>query len=149
MKKLTPQQIAQKWADKTAGATNLLQAGVMAVTENPAQKAAQRAQFWIDQLNRSFQEQTWQRGLANVTLSDWQQAMILKGIPVIADRVRKAQPKYQAFISAYLTWYQGTVAPQLASMPRGNIDQNIQRATLVIRASASMKGKFKNVVMSR
>lgn len=143
MKRISSAQIAQKWADKTAAATDQLKNGVMAVDKAPSFSAVEQAQVWIDKLNQSFREQTWQDALTAVTLQDWQNAMITKGIPVIADRVRKAVGKYQKFIDAYMNWFKLNVQPQLDSTPRGTLEQNISRATLVIRASAAMRGKFK------
>lgn len=143
MRRISSAQIAQKWADKTAGATDQLKAGVMAVTTAPSQAAIAQAQVWIDKLNEAFRNNVWQEALNRVTLNDWQQAMINKGIPVIADRVRKAIGKYQTFIESYMNWFRNNVQPQLDGSPRGSLETNIARATLVIRASASMRGQFR------
>ena len=70
----------------------------------------------------------WAARTASVTLPQWQDAMINKGIPRIASGAQAAQPKFQAFMSSLLPYIENGKA-QLANTPRGNLQQNIARMT--------------------
>lgn len=141
-RRLTPGQIARKWQEKTSAATNDVKIGVMAVERSPTEAAAAKAEEWISGLNRAYREGIWQRALGRVTLQAWQQAMIEKGIPVIADRVRRATPKYQRFAEAWANYMQSVMA-QLQQMPRGTLEQNLARSAFVIRQAAAARGRFR------
>lgn len=135
---LTPDQIAQKWATNLANSTNNIRAGVLAVRTSPTERAAQRADAYVQGVQQAVQSGRWQAGLRQVTLQMWQDAMIRKGLPIIADRARQAIPAVTQFMLVWLQW-QEQFRSTLEQMPRGNLEQNIARAVAVIRHNAEFK----------
>jgi hypothetical protein len=130
-----PAAVAAKWAANLAGATQSITSGVNSVTVAPGQAAARQAQVW--QANTVAAAQKWQTNVAAVSLNTWQQDMINKGIPRIASGAQAAQPKMQQAMSKLLPFIQSQVN-QLP--PRGNLQQNIARATQMMNAMAKFPG---------
>ena len=132
MKNISPAQMAQKWVDRLGAATANIREGVMAVTEAPGAKAAERKQAYIDGVMRSADK--WAENTAAVSLQAWQQAMIKKGIPIIATRAADAKDKFTRFMTAWMG-FQQMLQQELRGMPRGTLDQNIARAVHVMRSA--------------
>ena len=104
----TPDVIAQKWATRLSAANPEITAGVNAVTQAPGQKAAQRVDVWLANLQRSRDK--WVRNVGAVSLNQWQQTMITKGIPRISSGATAAIPKMTAFMGQWLTYLQANKA---------------------------------------
>ena len=94
--------VAQKWATNLSNATTSITNGVNAVSTAPGQLAAAQANKWITRLQAS--QAKWARNVSAVSLADWKNAMINKGIPRIATGAQAAQPKFQAFMTQFLTY---------------------------------------------
>lgn len=119
----TAEQAAQNWATKLAGATQRIQQGVQGVTVSPGQLAAKQAGVWA--ANTQAAQAKYARNVGNVSLQSWQDATLNKGLQRIASGAQAAQPKMQAFMTAFLPVVQSAVA----SLPaRGTFDQNVQRS---------------------
>lgn len=135
MSSLTPDQIAQKWATNLAGATETIKAGIQAVSVAPGQAAARQAQAYIQGVQAA--QQKWQRNVSAVSLAEWQQATIDKGVNRIATGAQAAQPKMQSFLVKLLPYQQNLKG----SLPaRGGLEANIARMDAWVRGMA----KFQN-----
>lgn len=135
MSSLTPDQIAQKWATNLAGATETIKAGIQAVSVAPGQAAARQAQAYINGVQAA--QQKWQRNVSSVSLAEWQQATIDKGVNRIATGAQAAQPKMQSFLVKLLPYQQNLKG----SLPaRGGLEANIARMDAWVRGMA----KFQN-----
>lgn len=134
----TPQQAAQNWANNLSAATTRIKAGVQAVTVSPTSKAAQAVDRQVAGVIAAAQSGKTANALNNVSLSDWQNAMINKGISRIASGAQAAQGKVQNFLTQFIPYVQAGVA-QLQTMPRGDLEQNIARATFMMRYNANFK----------
>lgn len=130
--------IARKWAQNLGASTSSIKAGVLATTTNPAQKAAQRADAYVSGVQQAVASGKWQRGLARTSLQSWQDAMVNKGLPRIASGASAATPKVQQFYDKWIP-HQQALQAKLASMPRGDLSTNIQRAVVAIEHNASFK----------
>lgn len=132
------EQIAAKWAERLGAATTQITQGVQAVTQSPMEKAAARAQAYLEGVQRAVSSGKYADNLRAVSLSDWKNAMINKGIPIIAQRAQQAKNKFRDFMVEWLS-FQASVAAQLQSMPRGTLEQNIQRAVFVMRQAKEFR----------
>lgn len=137
-----PASVANKWATRLGAATQAITDGVNAVTQAPGTKAAAQADVWLARLQASRDK--YVRNVSAVSLASWQQSMITKGVPRVSGGATAAIPKMTAFMQQFLPHVeQGRQA--LASMPRGTIDQNINRAVAMIRHNATFVRKPYNV----
>jgi hypothetical protein len=138
----TAAQVAQKWATNLAGSTASIQAGVQAVTVNPAQQAAAAVNQYLAGVQQAVADGSYVNGLSKVTLQSWQQAMLVKGVPRIASGATAAQPKFQAFMGSWLPYMQ-QLQQTLQATPRGDLQTNIQRAVTAMNFAAAYKGQGK------
>lgn len=130
-----PTTIAANWASRLAGSTQKITDGINAVSVAPGVAAARQKDVWLQ--NTQAAQAKWAKNVAGVSLSDWQQMTITKGVPRIASGAQAAQPKFQAFMTKFLPYVQSGKA---SLPPRGTLDQNINRAVAMMRHNA----KFSN-----
>ncbi len=135
---ISPQDAAAKWASNLSNATNAIKLGVQGVTTNPAQKAAAAVDQWAQGVQRAVANGSFVRGLSRVSLQDWQNAMLSKGVPRIATGAVAAKQKMTDFMSQWLPFMEQGKA-MLSSMPRGTLDQNIQRAVAIMQHNATFQ----------
>ena len=135
-----PAAVAAKWSKNLAGSTDSIRAGVQAVTQAPTAKAASRLDAYQAGVAQAVASGKMARRLNAVTLGDWQQAMLNKGVSRVAAGATAAQPKMAAFMAKWLP-YQDQLKQKLASMPRGDLQTNIQRAVTAIEHNAAFKGQ--------
>ena len=131
-------EVARKWTRNLSQATESIKQGVQAVTENPAEKAAARADAYAAGVQRAVTEGRYQRGLRKVTLADWQNAMLNKGLQRVAAGAANATPKVTAFMEKFLP-HQEQLKAKLRSMPRGDLQTNIARAIAAIEHNAQFR----------
>lgn len=127
-----PGTVAQRWATNLAGATGKMTDGINAVQTAPGVAAARQKQVWA--ANTAASVDKWASKTAAVSLQDWQQAMINKGVSRVASGATAAQPKMQAFLTKFLPFLDSAVA---GLPPRGNLEQNIARSAALIRKTAT------------
>lgn len=130
--------VAQKWLRNISGATQSITDGVNAVTVAPGQKAAQQMQLWLSRIQASAQK--WQRNVSAVSLSQWQNAMLTKGVPRIASGANANVDKVQAFMQQTLPYIANAKA-QVDAMPKGDLASGIARATAMITAMSKFSYK--------
>lgn len=138
MPKLTPQQIAAKWAQRLSGATNEIKDGVMNTKTAPSQSAIAKKDKFRQNLLASIDNGDWEAGLSRITLADWQKAMIDKGLGRIASGAQAAQGDFTSFMSELLP-YQEQVVQQIKSMPDLTLEDSIQRMSTMVRAMSQFK----------
>lgn len=134
----SPQEVAKRWADQLGAAGQKIRAGVEAVTESPMEKAAQRTDAWVAGVQRARDDGSYERGLRSVTLQQWKQAMIDKGLNRIGSGASAAVPKMTAFMTQFLPHVQAGVQ-MLQSRPRGDLSQNIGRMVAIVEHLASFR----------
>lgn len=120
---IDPATAAQNWVTGMQQSTSKITAGVQAVTVAPGQAAARQAQVWAQ--NTAAAQAKYAKNVAAVSLQDWQNAVLTKGVQRVASGATAAQGKMANAMSQIL--------PQIASIvqslpPRGTTDQNIARA---------------------
>jgi len=129
-----PVAVATKWSRNLAGATQSITDGVNSVTQAPGAKAAAQVTVWLSRLQAA--QDKWVRNTSAVTLQQWQNAMITKGIPRIASGATAAIPKMTQFMQQWLPFVDAG-AQQVRAMPNATIEDGILRAVAQIRYNAT------------
>lgn len=131
-----PNASAAKWAANLQNATQTITDGVNGVTIAPGIAAARQKDVWAQ--NTVAAKDKWSSRVAGVTLGSWQQSMIQKGIPRIAQGAVQAQPK----VASFLTQLMPAIAQVKSTLPpRGTLDQNIARSNQFIRGMSNFSYK--------
>ena len=131
----TPQDIAANWASRLAQSGDKITKGVQAVTVAPGQAAARQADVWAN--NTVASKDKWRTRVAGVTLQEWQQAIVNKGVPRIASGAQASQGKFADFMTRLLPHIDSVKGTLPA---RGTLDQNIDRMVRFSRGMAQFKG---------
>lgn len=138
MARVTPEQAAAKWSTRLQNSTTDMTTGVRGVTEAPGIAAARQKTLWVQRVTNSADK--WARRVSAVSLTDWQTAMIDKGIPRIAGGATAAVPKVTSFMQDFLPYVDQGVAA-IKNMPKGGVEQGIARAAAMIRHNAGYQRK--------
>lgn len=130
----TPQDAAAAWASRLASSTDKIKKGIESVSVAPGAAAARQKSAWVQ--NTTTAADKWAANVASVSLQDWQQAAINKGVNRIASGAQASQGKFEAFM--------GDLLPHIdrvkQGLPaRGNLDQNINRMVAFSKGMAAFK----------
>lgn len=134
----TPEQAGEKWGRRLSGATEDIRRGVAAVTVSPTEQAADAQDKMLARVTESIQNGKWARGLRRVSLNDWKEATLNKGIPRLATGVAAGTPKMVEFMRDFLPHVE-RVQAQVRAMPDLTLEDNIARATAAIRGMAAFE----------
>lgn len=138
MAKLTADQIVKKHADRLKQSTNEIATQVKAVQTAPGVKAAAKADKMRTNINLAIDSGRWGRRVSSVSLQDWQNAMITKGIPRISQGIDAAAPKVRAFFDEFLP-HLDKVQAEIKNMPDLTLEDGINRMVHVVRRNAEFK----------
>lgn len=120
---VSPEQAAADWVAGLSAKTAKIQANAQAVTVAPGQAAARQKTAYQQGVAANVDK--WARNVAAVSLAEWQQAFVQKGIPRIASGAQASQAKFASFMGRLLPY----VERGKGNLPaRGTFDQNVQRA---------------------
>jgi len=129
---LSPQDVANRWAQGLANATQKMTQSATNLTVSPTQQAADAMQTWIARLNDPKTQAKWQAKLRAVTLGQWQTAYTQKGIPRVSQGAQVARDsKMVPFFSKWLP-YEATGSQQVRQMPKATLQDRIARAVFMI-----------------
>lgn len=138
--KVTPEQLAEKWANRMKGSIEDIRRGVEAVTVAPGRQAAAKADKWQARLAEASTKAKWASRVGAVTLEEWQRKYIDKGLGRIASGVDASQDKMVAFASQLIA-YENRVLEQIAGLPDLTLEDSIRRATTWIREMSKLQIK--------
>lgn len=114
---INAQQFAANWAQGMNNATDKMRQGAQNVKTAPGVSALNAKEKmkarWLDSVNSG----KWGANVQAVTLQDWQQAYVQKGLPRIADGVRASQGKVQRFANEFLPFIQ-SLQQTVRAMPK-------------------------------
>lgn len=125
---------AARWAQQFGASGARWAAGVQSVTVAPGQLAARAKSLWLQNVTAAADR--FATNSAKVSLQDWQNATVTKGQPRLASGAQAAQPKVEAAFAKLFPAIQSAVN---ALPPRGDIEQNINRAGQFARAMHAYK----------
>lgn len=134
-----PTTLAANWSRNLSAAGDRMKAGASAVTTAPGQAAAAASSRWL--ANVTAAEGLFKKNVAAVSLADWQNAFINKGVQRVASGATAAQDKFAATLGKIIAAERSIVS----TLPsRGDVEQNIARSGDFIRKMHSAKGSFKS-----
>lgn len=140
MAKVTAAQWLDKWGTRLNAAGPYIKSGVQNVKTAPGVKAAAAQDLMLTNLTHAITSGLWAKRVSSVSLTDWQNAIINKGIPRIAQGVTAAQASKNPIITALLSAVDAA-AGEANALPRGGLEQNIQRAVTFMRSMAQKAPK--------
>lgn len=93
MARKTGAEWAAKWKKRTNAAGEEMRDGINAVSEAPGQKAAAKADKMLAGITEAITSGKWAKRVASVTLEEWRDAMLNKGVGRVSAGVENAMPK--------------------------------------------------------
>ena len=93
--------------------------------------------MWLAKLQAS--QAKWAKNVAAVSLGEWQQAMISRGIPAISAGVTAKQQNYANFAAKFYP-YLAQGKAKVDAMPKGSLQDGIARAVAMIQHNAAYTG---------
>lgn len=138
MVKVTAAEFAEKWGRKLKGATEDIRRGIEKVTEAPGEKAAAKVDKMKARLNEKIDDGTWARRVAGVSLSEWKEKALNKGIGRIAAGVDGAGNKMQEFAAEFLPHVERG-QEIINAMPDTTLEDAKARAVAMIDHNAKFK----------
>jgi hypothetical protein len=137
---MTAEQIAEKQVRRSQAATQDFKNGVNAVKESPTKKAAERVDAYLAGIQKAVADGSYVDGCNSVSLADWQAKTANKGAANYAPGVLAAQQTIADF-HQQRAQAQSAIDAELQSMPRGDIETNIQRSITQMRRMSEFKFK--------
>ena len=132
---MSANDVVAKWQKRTKAAAPEYQAGVNRVTVAPGEKAAQRQDAMLAGVQDAISSGRWARGVRAVTLEEWKNKAANVGTARIAAGVDAATSKMLPTFEKILTNVRGAQAA-ISSMPKGDLESNINRAVSYMRYMA-------------
>ena len=136
--KLTPQEFQEKHARNLKASVPDIRAGVLRVTDSPTEKAAAAQNKMLARLTEAVSSGKWAAGLRRVSLEEWKDKTLNKGIGRIAAGIDAAAPKVVAFATDLIA-FENTLMSRIETMPDLTLEDSIQRATEWIRGMAKFE----------
>ena len=139
MARVTAQQAAEKYRQRTAVATGDWTNGINRVTESPGVKAAAQADKWVQ--NTTQAKERFRANAGKVDLASWKASATAK-----ASRYQQGTEvgagKMERFMQDFLP-AQDQITSQVRAMPSTTPEQREQRALQQMRGTRALKGRFK------
>lgn len=137
---MTAEQIAEKQVRRAQGATQDYKNGVNSVKEAPGKKAAEAVDRYAAGIQKAIADGSYVDGCNSVSLSDWQARTVNKGAANYAPGIVAAQQTIADF-HQQRAQAQASIDAELQSMPRGDLETNLQRAMTQMRRMGEFKFK--------
>lgn len=131
-----------KWGTRLNGSGSYMKSGAQAVTVAPGTQAAAAQDRMLSNLTTAVTSGIWAKRVSSVTLQQWQNAYINKGIANVPAGVTQAQATKTQTITNLLTAVDAAAA-QAKSLPKGGIAQSIARASAFMTAMNQAKANIK------
>ncbi len=141
MAKLTPEQYAEKQARNLKNSLPDIRMGIERVSTAPGVAAAAAQTRMKDNLNRSIDDGRWAAKVRGVTLEEWKNAALNKGVDRIAAGIDQAHDK-QVQMAGRLLAAVDSSAAKANAMPKGTIQDSIARMTTFVEDMHKFKGKI-------
>lgn len=141
-KQLNASDVANKWAQGMSGAGQAYTQGTAAVQESPGVSALRNAQNYLNGVQRSYSDGTYQKGLQSFTLQDWSSACAAKGATRLGSGAQQAKGKMQSFFSGFIPALQ-SIQQTINAMPNGTFEERQAKSVAYQNATHQLKGQFR------
>lgn len=135
MTRVSPSEGAEKWASRTAGATQDMQRGIERVTVAPGQLAARQADKWHQKVTQA--KPKFAANVAAVPLEEWKRSAV-DGASRVASGVQAKKGKMERFTQEFYA-HLDRGAPSINAMPTTTIEQSIAKAGAQMRHNAAFR----------
>lgn len=140
MARVTPEEFAEKHNRRLKAALPDMEAGLKKVTEAPTAKAAAKQDKMKQRLLAKIDDGTWASRLKAVTLEEWREKAVSKGIPRVSAGIDAAQSKVRDFAAQLLPHIDAGKAA-IEKMPDITLEDSINRMATFIRHMSKFKKK--------
>lgn len=127
----------QRWQASSSSAQTRFTEGVQNTSKDPTALAAAQAQKMLTNVSEAVTSGRWSRRLQEVGKAGWQQATLAKASNY-GTGIQASGNKYQAGYTSFWN-YMTPYYNQLASMPKNNLGDSINRAVFWIQNSAGYR----------
>ena len=141
MAKLTPEEYAEKQARNLKNSLPDIRQGIERVSQAPGQAAARAQNRMKDNLNRAIDDGRWAQKVAGVTLEEWKNKALNKGVDRIGPCIDAAYNS-QVQMAGRLLSAVDQAASAARSMPKGTMQDSIARMTKFVTDMHNFKGKI-------
>jgi len=138
MSKLTAKEFQEKHARRLKASVDDMRKGVERVTESPTAAAAKKQDKMRSRILESIDNGKWAAGLNRVSLDEWKDKMITKGVTRVASGIDGAAAKVEAFASELLP-HIDSGQNKIKGMSDVTLEDNITRMTTFIRHMSEFK----------
>lgn len=136
---LTASEVAAKWSKNTKANKDSMKRGVEQVTESPTAKAAQAVDRYAAGCAEAASSGRFAQACRAVSLEDWKQAFLDKGMKNLDNGVNAAESKQAQFYERFLPYIR-QASDRIRKMDKGGIDNAMAR----VRANLEALQNFKN-----
>lgn len=123
----------QNWGNGLNGAGAKIKRGVSRVTVAPGVSAASKEDKMKAGINAAIDSGKWSNRVQSVSLPQWQDSMITKGVANISSGVAQAQKNKVQAVQQMLADNDAAVSA-VANMPTDTMEQRMAKATAFMRA---------------
>lgn len=141
MARLTPEEYADKQARNLKNSLPDIRAGIARVTVAPGQAAVAQQDKMRTKVLESIDSGFWASQTRKVSLTEWQDAALNKGVDRIAVGIDAAKDK-QVQMAARLLPLVDAAASKANAMPKVTLQDSIARMTTFVTEMAKAKGKI-------
>jgi len=128
------------WVRGMGQASQKMTDGVNAVNQSPGQAAAAKADTWQIRVSSADAKAKFIRKTSALSLGDWKNAMLQKGISRVSSGAQAAQSKMLKHLSAFIPFVQN-IAANVRNMPNATLEDRIARMTAQVRATAQFQSQ--------
>lgn len=138
--RVSAEEYAEKHARRLKGAVEDIRRGVDRVSEAPTAKAADKQDKMLANLQAAVSSGKWARRLRAVTLEEWKDKTLTKGIGRIAAGIDAAHGKQVAFAEQLLA-FEGTLLEKVDKMSDMTLEDSIAKMTAWARGMSKFSKK--------
>ncbi len=140
MARLNAVEYQEKHARRLKASTQDIRTGIKRVSIAPGVMAAEQQELLITRFTEAVGSGKWAKRVAGVSLQDWQDAFLNKGVDRIAAGIDGAKEKTIKSAEKLLANVD-TASAEVKRMPKGTLDDSISRMTHFSRRMAELSNK--------